>query len=162
MASSIVFFLFTSRPFCRGPLTTEPSFDQRMSVVALLHMWQMDELFDTAVAQVIQKPGDPIRMLCASQTYDIKSWEDPAVHALVRRSTPLTEEEATRVGMSAAVKIFHGREKSQKLASSLYSHNPLGAISGSGWGHINGEGSLESKRRKLRAAVGRTNGGWGT
>lgn len=85
-----------------------------MSVLKLAHMWEMDALFELAVAEVLLNPTDPIRMICYVFKYSIQDWLDPAYQILASYKDPLSEDEAEEIGVQATVKVFHMREIAAK------------------------------------------------
>jgi len=84
--------------------------DDWISVLKLATMWYFLEIRDLAIKQLTPILGAVDRIVFAKQ-YSVATWLRSGVAELARRVESLTLDEARKIGLETAIKIFRVREQ---------------------------------------------------
>ncbi|KDQ50882.1 hypothetical protein JAAARDRAFT_141290 [Jaapia argillacea MUCL 33604] len=101
------------RLYSRHDITT---YEEWSSILELSSMWNFEEIKDLAIENLSSSTEQgslapsPVTRILLGQKYDVPLWVAWGVTDLVKRSEPLTIEEAQALGMESTLKIARVRE----------------------------------------------------
>lgn len=104
---------------------TAETADDWISVLRLSHRWLIEDVRALAVLKLSLMAMDPIDKIIYSSEFSVPEWFSPACDNLASRAETLTFAEAEKIGMMAAVKIFHTREQKHLKICSAPPNNLL-------------------------------------
>jgi hypothetical protein len=84
------------------------------SVLKLAVMWNFEDIRKLAIGKLTKQSVEPIERILLARAYSVPKWLRAGYIALVERREALSLEEAERIGYSAAVRLFHVRERMRK------------------------------------------------
>lgn len=87
--------------------------DEWVSVLRLSTLWQLVDIRELAIERMSTFGIEPTDKIVLSQEFDVADWYEPACEELTTRSATLTMEEAKKIGLETAVRVFHAREQSR-------------------------------------------------
>jgi hypothetical protein len=97
---------------CRTGQEWQPSKESWMSILLLADMWKFDGVRSQAIEMLGDLPLAPVEKLELCKRFDINmSWAEDAFTVLCERVEPLSDEEASRVGLETSNRIARGREE---------------------------------------------------
>jgi hypothetical protein len=84
--------------------------EEWVSVLKLATMWDFEDIRNEAINRVALMTRDPVEKIVLARTYHVEQWLVPALNDLVRRTEPLSLEEAVKLGWDYTLKIGQVRE----------------------------------------------------
>lgn len=94
------------------------------SVLRLSTRWQLAAIRELAIEKMTVMPMDPTTKIVLSQEFSVTQWFKPACEQLVARPAILTMSEAHKIGLEAAVQVFHMRELTRSCSRSAIPSSP--------------------------------------
>lgn len=91
--------------------TADLSEEECISVLKLADMWEHLEIRGLAINELSNRAMDPLTKVLLAKQYNIPTWLRVAYQHLVNRKEVITNEDARQLGLDAAVRIFHLRDK---------------------------------------------------
>ncbi|RDB16607.1 hypothetical protein Hypma_002794 [Hypsizygus marmoreus] len=82
-----------------------------VSALKLATMWNFRSIREHAITRLSNLDMDPIEKVTLAKEYKVPKWLLTGYHDIVKRTAPITPDEATRLGLGTTVYLFHIREE---------------------------------------------------
>lgn len=90
-----------------------------IAILDLSTRWEFDDIRRLAIKQLAGHTIEPVQKIVLEHKYDIeRQWAYEAYIDLCSRRFPLTNDEATEVGMETAILVNQARERLEKTGRS--------------------------------------------
>ncbi|KAG7449823.1 uncharacterized protein BT62DRAFT_871066, partial [Guyanagaster necrorhizus] len=82
-----------------------------ISVLRLSTMWHLSDIRQLTIKHLQEMVLDPVEHVVLAKSYSVSSWLRTGYLGLVKRTQPLSLEEAEKIGFQSAIQIFQVREE---------------------------------------------------
>lgn len=93
----------------------------------LSHMWEFLDIRAFTIEQLFAHAQklEPVTMVVLGKEYKVLKWLKDGYKSLADRQETISIDEAKRLGLETAIRVFHLRENFQKYCSSEDQNEPL-------------------------------------